>query len=66
MIVFSKEIAKEPFEKVANFVRTIQLANRGKSDALRELLKKYSGGILLRNGGEKSDSSTEELCRIYI
>lgn len=40
MIVFSKEIAKEPFEKVANFVRTIQLANRGKSDALRELLKK--------------------------
>ena len=40
MIIFSKEIVKEPIEKVANFVRTIQLANQGKSDALRELLKK--------------------------
>lgn len=38
--MFSKEIVKEPIEKVANFVRTIQLANQGKSEVLRELLKK--------------------------
>lgn len=66
MIVFSKKINKKSFEKVANFVRTIQLTNRGKSDTHCNLFKKYSGEILLSKGGEKSDISTEELCRIYI